>query len=167
MKAAYEQSGEKQREIGEFVYAAQSWDIPRRVVTRLEYGAQGVNPRFIVSNLMASHYSAYSAEALYDGLYCQRGEADNRIKETQRDVFGARASCQHFKANPFRVLIAALTYTLMQALKRHALAGTALVRATNTTIGCRLLKIGCTIVKNARRIVLMLASAHPLCESFE
>ena len=28
MKEAYEQSGEKQREIGEFVYAAQSWDIP-------------------------------------------------------------------------------------------------------------------------------------------
>ena len=45
MKAAYEQSREKQREIGEFVYAAQSWDIPRRVVSRLEYGAQGVNPR--------------------------------------------------------------------------------------------------------------------------
>ena len=88
MKAAYEQSGEKQREIGEFVYTAQSWDIPRRVVTRLEYGAQGVNPRFIVSNLPASDYSD---EALYDGLYCQRGEAENRIKETQRDVFGARA----------------------------------------------------------------------------
>ena len=58
MKQAYEHSREKQREIGEFVYAAQSWDIPRRVVTRLEYGAQGVNPRFIVSNLLVSHYSA-------------------------------------------------------------------------------------------------------------
>ena len=88
MKEAYEQSAEKQREIGEFAYAAQSWDIPRCVVTRLEYGAQGVNPRFIVSNLLASHYSD---EALYDGLYCQRGEAENRIKETQLDVFGARA----------------------------------------------------------------------------
>ena len=85
------------------------------MVTRLEYGTQGVNPRFIVSNLPASHYSDYSDEALYDGLYCQRGEAENRIKETQRDVFGARASCQHFKANQFRVLIAALVYTLMLA----------------------------------------------------
>ena len=86
MKEAFEQSGEKQREIGEFVYSAQSWDIPRRVVTRLEYGAQGVNPRFIVSHLLASHYSDYSDEALYDGQYCQRGEAENQIKETQRDV---------------------------------------------------------------------------------
>ena len=164
MKAAYEQSAEKQREIGEFVYAAQSWDIARRVVSRLEYGAQGVNPRFIVSNLPASDYSD---EALYDGLYCQRGEAENRIKETQLDLFGARASCQRFKANQFRMLLAALAYTLMQALKRHALAGTALVRATSATIRCRLLKIGCAIVKNTRRIVLMLASAHPLRESFE
>ena len=48
-----------------------------RVVTRLEYGAQGVNPRSIVSNLLASHYSDYSDEPLYDGLYCQRGEAEN------------------------------------------------------------------------------------------
>ena len=29
MKAAYQQSAEKQREIGEFAYAAPSWDIPR------------------------------------------------------------------------------------------------------------------------------------------
>ena len=164
MKDAFEQSGEKQREIGEFVYAAQSWDIPRRVVTRLEYGAQGVNPRFIVSHLPASDYSA---EPLYDGRYCQRGEAEHRIKEIQLDVFGARASCQRFKANQFRVLIAALAYTRMRALKRHALAGTALARATRATIRCRLLKIGCVIVKNTRRRVLMLASAHPLRETFE
>ena len=85
----------------------------------------------------------------------------------QLDLFGARASCQRFKANQFRRLLAALAYTLMQALKRHALAGTALARATSATIGCRLLKIGCAIVKNTRRIVLMLASAHPLRESFE
>ena len=74
MKAAYQQSAEKQREIGEFAYAAHSWDIPRCVVTRLEYGAQGVDPRFILSNLSASDYSA---QALYDGLYFQRGEAEN------------------------------------------------------------------------------------------
>ena len=82
-------------------------------------------------------------------------------------MFGARASCQRFKANQFRMLLAALAYTLMQALKRHALAGTALVRATSATIRCRLLKIGRAIVKNTRRIVLMLATAHPLRETFE
>ena len=45
MKDAYEASGIKQRELGEFVYAAQSWARERRVITRLECGPQGTNPR--------------------------------------------------------------------------------------------------------------------------
>ena len=36
----YERSGAKQRLIDEFVYAADSWDIERRVITRLEHGAR-------------------------------------------------------------------------------------------------------------------------------
>jgi hypothetical protein len=39
------------------------------VITRLEYGDQGNNPRFVVTNLQGE------SEALYDGLYCQRGES--------------------------------------------------------------------------------------------
>ena len=49
MKDSFEQSGLKQRELGEFVYAAQSWATERRVITRLEYGAQGNNPCFVAS----------------------------------------------------------------------------------------------------------------------
>ena len=163
MKERFEASGEKQREIGEFVYAAKSWDRARRVVTRLEYGEQGINPRFIVTNIPES---SVDANALYDGFYCKRGEAENRIKEAQLDLFGTRTSCHRFMANQFRLLLSALAYTLMQALKRHALAGSELARATSATIRCRLLKIGASIIKNTRRIVLMLASNHPLRELF-
>ena len=46
----YERSGTKQRLIDEFTYAAGSWDIERRVITRLEHGSLGNNPRFIVTN---------------------------------------------------------------------------------------------------------------------
>ena len=49
----YAASGMKQREIGEFSYAADSWDRERRVITRLEYGSQGNNPRFVVTNVKA------------------------------------------------------------------------------------------------------------------
>lgn len=93
MAHAYSVGGSKQRLIREFNYAAQSWDGPRRVVTRLEFGSQGCNPRFIVTNLEGA------ATDLYDGLYCQRGEAENWIKETQLDLFGTRASCLRFLAN--------------------------------------------------------------------
>ncbi len=77
MKDEYERSGAKQRMVDEFDYAAQSWPHERRLITRLEWGAQGCNPRFIVTNL------AGDPQALYDGVYCQRGEAENRIKEAQ------------------------------------------------------------------------------------
>lgn len=157
---AYAASGTKQRLIGEFAYAAKSWPHERRVITRLEYGAQGTNPRFIVTNL------AGDPVQLYDQLYCQRGEAENRIKEAQLDLFGTRASCSRFIANQFRLLLAALAYTLMQRLRALALQATELARASAATIRVRLLKIGAAILRNTRRVRVMLASHHPLREVF-
>ncbi|MGE5338658.1 MAG: IS1380 family transposase [Gemmatimonadota bacterium] len=152
----YQTSGDKQREIGEFAYAADTWDRERRVVTRLEYGAQGPNPRFVVTNL------SEDATDLYDRLYCARGEAENRIKEAQLDLFGTRASCHKFRANQFRLLLAALAYTLMQRLRTLALAGTELACAAAHTIRVKLLKMGAAIVRNTRRVRVLLASHHPL-----
>jgi len=156
----YKASGTKQRLIGEFSYAAKSWSHERRVITRLEYGNQGTNPRFIVTNLQGD------AIQLYDQLYCQRGEAENRIKEAQLDLFGTRASCSRFIANQFRLLLAALAYTLMQRLRALALHATELERASAATIRVRLLKIGAAILRNTRRVRVMLASHHPLRELF-
>jgi hypothetical protein len=152
----YGRSGIKQRLIDEFVYAADSWNRERRVLTRLEFGAQGANPRFVVTNLAAE------ATELYERLYCARGEAENRIKEVQLDLFGTRASCHKFAANQLRLLLAALAYTLMQRLRAIALAGTELARATAATIRVRLLKIGAAVVRNTRRVRILLASHHPL-----
>jgi hypothetical protein len=152
----YERSGTKQRLIDEFTYAADSWNIERRVITRLEHGSQGNNPRFVVTNLEGN------AVQLYEQLYCARGEAENRIKEAQLDLFGTRASCHRFAANQLRLLLAALAYTLMQRLRELALKGTELERATAATIRTRLLKIGAAIVRNTRRVRVLLASHHPL-----
>jgi hypothetical protein len=157
---AYKASGIKQRLIGEFIYAAKSWSHERRVITRLEYGNQGTNPRFVVTNLQGD------AIQLYEKLYCQRGEAENRIKEAQLDLFGTRASCSRFIANQFRLLLAALAYTLMQRLRALALHDTELERASAATIRVRLLKIGAAILRNTRRVRVMLASHHPLRELF-
>lgn len=160
LRVAFEASGIKQRHIGELRYAADSWNIERRVITRLEYGAQGINPRFVVTNLKGQ------ATDLYDRLYCQRGEAENRIKEAQLDLFGTRASSHQFAANGLRLLFAALAYTLMQRLRTLALAGTELARASAATIRVKLLKIGAVIVRNTRRVRILLASHHPLREVF-
>ena len=156
MQQRFEETGIKQRLLREFHYQAGSWNIERRIVTRLEFGAQGANPRFVVTNL------DLPAAELYDGLYCQRGEAENRIKETQLDLFGTRASCQKFLANWLRILFSALAYTLIQRLRETALVGTELAHATAATIRVKLLKIGAAIVRNTRRIRILLASHHPL-----
>ena len=150
----------KQRMIGEFAYAARTWDKPRRVIARLEHAAQGANPRFIVTDL------AGCAKALYERRYCGRGEAENRIKEAQLDLFGRRASCHRFESNQLRLLLAALAYTLMINLRRLALQGTELAQACTATIRTRLLKIGAAIVRNTRRVRVLLASAHPMKHVF-
>ena len=156
MEQTFHETGTKQRWIRQFSYAAKSWDRQRRLITRLEFGAQGTNPRFIVTNLDRP------AEELYDTLYCQRGEAENRIKEAQLDLFGTRASCHKFLANWLRILFSALAYTLMQRLRELALAGTDLAKATAATIRVKLLKIGAAVIRNTRRIRILLASNHPL-----
>ena len=152
----YGRGGIKQRLIDEFAYAADTWNVERRVITRLEYGAQGANPRFVVTNLQEE------ATELYERLYCARGEAENRIKEVQLDLFGTRASAHRFAANQLRVLLAALAYTLMQRLRELGLKATELERATAATIRVRLLKIGAAVVRNTRRVRILLASHHPL-----
>jgi hypothetical protein len=47
-------------------------------------------------------------------------------------------------------------------LREIALAGTDLARATAATVRVRLPKIGAAIVRNSRRVRLLLASHHPL-----
>jgi hypothetical protein len=160
MKEAYEASGIKQRELGEFVYAAQSWARERRVITRLECGPQGTNPRYVVTNLSGD------PRALYDDLYCLRGEAENRIKEAQVGLFATRTSCQHFHSNQLRVLLAALGYVLIERLRALALQGTALANAQVDTLRIKLLKLAAVVTRNTRRIRLYLASNWPSADIF-
>ena len=160
MKEQYQQSGLKQRELGEFLYAAQTWAQERRVITRLEYGEQGNNPRYVVTNLQGT------PQALYDGLYCQRGEAENRIKEAQIGLFATRTSCHLFQSNQLRMLLAALGYVLIERLRALALQGTALATAQVDTLRIKLLKLAAVVTRNTRRIRLYLASNWPNAEIY-
>jgi Transposase DDE domain group 1 len=160
MKDAFDQTGVKQREVGEFVYAAQSWAKERRVITRLEYSSQGNNPRYVVTNLTGE------PKELYDGLYCQRGEAENRIKEAQVGLFATRTSCHVFQSNQLRMLLAALGYVLIERLRALALAGTTLATAQVDTLRVKLLKVAAVVTRNTRRIRLYFASNWPSADVF-
>jgi hypothetical protein len=156
----YQRSASKARLFASFKYKANSWDKKRRVIAKAEHGDRGANPRYVVTNL------AGCSQALYDELYCARGEMENRIKEQQLGLFSDRTSGHAWWANQFRLLLSSAAYVLLEALRRIGLKGTQLARAQVTTIRLRLLKIGAVITRNTRRIRLYLSSSFPLQELF-
>jgi len=145
----------KQREFAELRYGARTWKCERRVIARLEHMQKGDNPRYIVTNLEGD------ARSVYEKTYCARGEMENRIKEAQLGLFADRTSCQYFAANQFRLLLSSLAYILTERLRALALAGTEFARLQATTLRAKLLKIGAIILRNTRRVRIMLSSAFP------
>jgi Transposase DDE domain group 1 len=125
------------------------------VIAKAEHTDQGSNPRFVVTNL------AGQARALYDTVYCARGEMENRIKEQQLGLFSDRTSCHDWWANQFGLLLSSCAYGLLETVRRLGLAGTELARAQAETIRLKLLKIGAVVRRNTRRVRLLLPGSHP------
>lgn len=155
VEKAFEETGEKQRQFRDLYYGARSWQRRRAVIAKLEVSDRGRNPRFIVTNLNGD------AQALYDHVYCARGEMENRIKEQQLGLFADRTSAQRWWTNQFRLLLSSLAYVLMETLRRLALKDTELAKAQVNTLRVRLLKVGAVILRNTRRIRIMLSSVFP------
>jgi len=153
-------TGESARLFGETRYAAGSWHgIERRVIYKAEVVRDGAkppkdNPRYVVTNLRRM-----GARKAYD-FYCQRGDAENRIKELKDDLAIDRTSCTSFAANQLRVLLTAAAYVLYQELRCRITAKDE-VRAQVGTLRLQLIKIGGRIVRTVRRVVLHLAASHP------
>lgn len=152
--------GEKVRRFTEFMYQAKSWDRARRVIAKIEVTDKGCNLRFIITNLKED------GQALYDHVYCARGEMENQIKQQQLDMFADRTSCHAWWPNQFRVLMSSLAYILMESLRRLGLRQTSLEHAYVGTIRLKLLKIGAVMIKNTRRIRYLLSSSYPYQDLF-
>ena len=151
----FQSQPQKQRRFGEVKYAADTWDKERRVLVKAEHTDKGSNPRFVVTNLEGE------AQKLYDEVYCARGEMENRIKEQQLGLFADRTSCHGWWANQFRLLLSSCAYVLMERLRALALASTELARAQVGTIRLKLLKIGAVVLRNTRKVRLLLSSSYP------
>ncbi len=160
----HKQTGEAARVFTEFSYETTtgSWSRSRRVVAKAEQLEGKENPRFVVTNMSAEEWPA---QRLYEEMYCERGEMENRIKE-QLSLFAGRVSAETMRANQLRVYFAAAAYVLMHGLRRLGLKGTELERAQATTIRLRLLKIGAQIRITARKVWLSMASSYPLQRLF-
>jgi len=157
--ALYEESKKPARVFKDFRYRTlDSWSRERRVVGKAEHLEKGPNPRFIVTTITAEEMDA---KALYEVLYCARGEMENRIKEQQLDLFADRTSTEKMRSNQIRLYFSSIAYWVLQSLRRLGLPGTALEKAQCGTIREKLLKIGAQIQATVRKIWVSLAEGYP------
>jgi hypothetical protein len=156
-RAAAEATGRAARVFKDFSWRTlDSWSSERRVVAKAEWTHGEDNPRFIVTSL---HADSIDAAALYEKIYCARGEMENRIKECQLDLLAGTMPAATMRANQLRLFFAAMAYVLISALRRIALAATEFARATCGTIRLKLLKIGAQVTVSARRVRIACACA--------
>lgn len=160
-KALHEKSKRPERVFKEFEYRTQkTWSRARRVVAKAEQIDGKANPRFVVTSLKDP------AREIYEGRYCPRGEAENRIKEQQLYMFGKRASASEMRANQNRFYFSALAYMLVQAMRELGLKGTEHASARFDTIRLKLFKIAATVRVSVRKVWVQLSSHAPLADTF-
>jgi hypothetical protein len=140
-----------------------SWSRRRRVIAKAEWTQGEANPRFVVTSLKPDRLGA---RALYEDLYCARGEMENRIKECQLDLFADRTSAASFKANQLRLWFASFAYVLLESLRRLALRHTAFESATCGSLRLKLLKLAARVTVSVRRIKIAMASAFPWADEW-
>jgi len=158
----WNQTGKPARVFTEFQYRTKKtkkggWDRERRVVAKAEHIDGKENPRFVVTSLTSERWAG---QALYEELYCERGDMENRIKE-QFSLFADRVSAETMRANQMRLYLSAMAYVLVSGLRRVGLKGTELAQAQVSTIRIKLLKIGAQIRVSVRKVWVSMASSYP------
>src|SRR5664280_2551326 len=109
-KREHQRTAKPARVFAEFFYRTRnSWSRSRRVVAKAEQIEGKENPRYVVTSLGQSEWLA---QALYEQLYCARGEMENRIKE-QLSLFSDRLSTETMRANQLRLYFSSLAYILL------------------------------------------------------
>ncbi len=158
-------TGRTEHLYGETRYAAKTWPRKRRVIIKAEVVRHPGrdpknNPRFVVTNL------PHAPRTVYEQIYCQRGDMENRLKELHHGLEMDRTSCSRFLANQFRVLLTLAAYILFQELQRRA-RGTACADAQVTTLRERLIKLAVWVERSVRRIVLHLPATCPWLSTWQ
>jgi hypothetical protein len=158
----WKQTNKPARVFSEFLYQTKKtkksgWEKERRVAAKAEHIDGKENPRFVVTSLKSEQWAA---RALYEELYCGRGDMENRIKE-QFSLFADRVSTETMRGNQMRVYLSAMAYVLVSGLRRVGLKGTELAEAQVSTIRTKLLKIGSQIRVTVRKVWISMASSYP------
>jgi Transposase DDE domain group 1 len=146
----------KVRRFKEFLDGAASWSRVERIIARVEAGMEGLDTRFIVTNL-----DTRNARVLYEDVYCQRGQAENHIKSWKTHLAADRTSCTKATANQLRLFLHAGAYWLMWDL-RASMPKRSMWRAAQfDTLRLRLIKIAARVVEMKTMIRIHLPTSCP------
>ena len=134
-----------------FRYQAASWDIARRVVSKIEWHEGELFPRigFIVTNLRWKYSNVVK-------FYNKRGTAEQWIKEGKYALKWTRLSCHDFDDNQVRLQLFAMAYNIGNFLRRLALPNQ-IKDWSLRTMRERLVKIGAKVVSHARYVTFQMA----------
>jgi hypothetical protein len=142
-------------------YGAKSWHCERRVAARIEATPKGLDIRYVVTNLRRG-----TAEWLYAGMYCARGQAENLVKLHKDQLASDRTSCRDPLANQVRLLLHTAAYWLLLTVRDAIPHPQPLASAEFTTLRMRLIKIGARIAETATRVRIAFAAACPEADLF-
>ena len=137
-------------------YGAKSWSGPRRVGARIEATRQGLDIRYVVTNIGGG-----TAWWLYECLYCARGQAENLIKLHKTQLASDRTSCRSPLANQTRLLLHTAAYWLVLTVRAAIPRLHPLARAEFATIRLRLLKLAARISETATTVRIAFAATCP------
>jgi hypothetical protein len=155
--AAFATTKSRSRVFAELTYGAATWDRSRRVIGKAEHMSYGPNPRFVITSI-----EGFRAEAIYRA-YCERGQAENFIKDLKNGLRADRLSCHRFAANFFRLLLHCAAYRLMLRLRQHvANLAPQHGRYQFDTLRRKLLKVAVVVWESCRRILIRLPYSFPL-----
>lgn len=145
---------------GEFMYKANTWAYPRRIVYKIEkpYGQLTHMYTFVVTNMDAEPYQLIQ-------FYCGRGRMENFIKESKSGFDFAAVSSHSKTVNANRMRLHMLAYNLFNWFRRLVLPA-ALRKQRIDTIRLKLIKIAAKAVRSARYITFKLCSSCPYKTEF-
>jgi len=137
--SASKQEFKKVRLFHSFQHRVNSWRQSRRIICRAEANGSESDLRYIVTNLKGK------TKFLYEKLYCDRGNAELRIKDSKSGLHSDRTSCHRKEANQFRLLLNAAAYQLTHSFRQNILKGTQWANATFKTIQLKIFKVAARV----------------------
>ena len=143
-------------------YQAADWTRPRRIVAKVEINRQGLNRRFVVTNLPEA------PQEVYKNFYVKRGNVpEHPIGELKNGLLSDRLSFHHFRANAMKHLEHVMAFALVILHREATAAIPEVAKAEVHTLRTMLWKVAALVKTSVRRVWFHFSETWPHRELFQ